>query len=597
LAIGLRGVATQTAWSSATPSPTLNFPAGVAQGDLLLAFFTTNSAHNGAASIVSGSWTWTKIVEVDDGGADSTSSLYWAIAPATPGTSFAFTSVFDATETGMGVIVALTGLFGATSIHKFSGIERTVAAAGLATSTATVQTVDNCLIIQFIGSDPGTGAYSSTPDASPVGTETFDAKESTGGSLAYTYIQRYQQTTAASLALDATMATADEYQVIQVAICEQATVYTETGLAIAAAATVTLSDLERYKDLALAVGAVGVVSVADVEHYRQIGLAVPVSALVTAAAAQHFLDTGLPIPVTGTISGSDAKKYAEQGLQITAVGTVAEADLQHFRDAGLAVSAAGTVSLTDALHALDLGLPVTIVGTASVSDKEHYQDLALAVPAAAVLSAAVAQHYQELGLPITAAVTAALTDVEHYKDTALGVSVAAVVSLASEVFHGSYPQEFVALTAVASTAVTDLQHYLEASLPVSAQAVLAAVDKEHYQDAMQVLIAATLGASDAQHWGEALEALATGQVLLTDAQRYKEVGLLVSAVATIGVVDVKRLARLGLPMVIFTTPPVERTFQAPSVPAFDCSSVERVFLAPKAHRTFDAPAVQRVFGG
>ena len=180
----------------------------------------------------SGAWSWVKLQEVDDSGTDSTSSLLWAIAPANPGASFTFTNVFAATEFGQCVIIAYSGNYSSGSIGGSSGVERTITAGNVATSTAVAPTQNNCLHVQFIGCDPGTGAYSATVDTSPTGVERFDAKSSQADSAAYTYIQEYQQTTAASLALDATMAAADEYQVIQVAFYEALA----AGIATSAAA-------------------------------------------------------------------------------------------------------------------------------------------------------------------------------------------------------------------------------------------------------------------------------------------------------------------------------------------------------------------------
>jgi hypothetical protein len=325
--------------------------------------------------------------------------------------------------------------------------------------------------------------------------------------------------------------------------------YTETGRAVTAVALVTLSDIQRYKDLGLAAAALGIVATSDVEHYRDLGLAVPVAALVTAAEAQHYKDTGLPVAVSGIVSGTDAKKFAETGLSITAVGVVAESDILHAKELGLAVGAAGVVALSDVEHYRDAGLAVTIVGTSSLADVEHYRELALAVPVAGVIAAATAQHYKDLGLAVSAQVQAAITDLEHYKDLALGVTVAAVVSLATEVQHGSTPYEALSLVAVASVAVTDLQHYLEASLPVAAQAVLAGVDREHYADALQVLLAATVTAGEVAHWRDSLQALASGQVTLAEAQHYRETGLLAAAMATVTATETFRALRWGIPVI------------------------------------------------
>jgi hypothetical protein len=102
-----------------------------------------------------------------------------------------------------------------------------------------------------------------------------------------------------------------------------ATVYTETGLAVAASALTALTDLEHYRDAGLGATGVATAAVADLQRYKDLGLAVQAAAVVAAAAdAQHFQDVNLAVPVAGVVSGADAVKYAEVGRPIAAVAVV-----------------------------------------------------------------------------------------------------------------------------------------------------------------------------------------------------------------------------------------------------------------------------------
>ena len=217
MAISQRGAATQS-YFTGTASPVVTAPSGVVAGDLCLVWFVTNTNANCADSAGG----FTRISAEVDVSSDLTVCWYYRIATASE-TSWTFTSVFDATEVGMAVCVAYSATKGFTSglvIHKNSTLTASTSSATSLSGPSVTPTVDNCLILQFAGADPGTGTYAGTPDTSPVGSERYDSKDSNGSNEAYTFIQSYQQTTAGALALDVTGLTSDYYGYGQLAIRE-----------------------------------------------------------------------------------------------------------------------------------------------------------------------------------------------------------------------------------------------------------------------------------------------------------------------------------------------------------------------------------------
>ena len=101
--IALDGTAFGTTFTTATQSPVANLPSGVRAGHLLLAWVVTNT--NSTLSSISG---WTQIGTSVNNGVDSTAHLLYGAGIT--GSSWTFTNLFTATETGLIVITAWSGV-------------------------------------------------------------------------------------------------------------------------------------------------------------------------------------------------------------------------------------------------------------------------------------------------------------------------------------------------------------------------------------------------------------------------------------------------------------------------------------------------------
>ena len=197
----------------ATQSPVVDAPAGILDDDLILIFLVTNTATN-----VSAPAGWSQAgTEIDIGGTDATTALIYKIASG-EGASWTLTNIFPVNSFALSVAIVYRSVDTVTPIHK---VDQAAAVAATSLSGPSVTpTLDNCMIVQFGGCDPGASAYSMTPDASPVATERFDSK--IDGNNFYAFIQEYLQAAAAAIALDATALTSDDYGYHQIAIAPSA---------------------------------------------------------------------------------------------------------------------------------------------------------------------------------------------------------------------------------------------------------------------------------------------------------------------------------------------------------------------------------------
>lgn len=183
--------------TTATRSPVINKPAGVVEGDVMLMFLVTNSTTTVAAGPIAG---WEKVLDWN-ASTDATTTLWWKVATGSNGASWTMTNIFSATQRCDAVVIVYSGTEQTAPIHKSASASTT----GTSISGPSITpTVNNCMIVQFAGTDPTTASYTATPDASPVATERHDAKNSGGGSYEYICIQEYLQATRAAIALDYT---------------------------------------------------------------------------------------------------------------------------------------------------------------------------------------------------------------------------------------------------------------------------------------------------------------------------------------------------------------------------------------------------------
>lgn len=197
---------------------TATMPAGVTDGDLVLILIITNSPHTLNSG---GEWTtsagWAQIGSTASSATDHSTSLIYKVASSF-GATVTLTNLFDTTtEYGRAVAAAYYSQASVSPIN--TSAQADAGSTDTVSGPSVTPTVDNCLIIQFVGADPSS-SMTGTPDGSPVATERYDGGDA--GNNAYGYIQEYQQTTAAALALDVVFSTSDRFTSHQVALAPAA---------------------------------------------------------------------------------------------------------------------------------------------------------------------------------------------------------------------------------------------------------------------------------------------------------------------------------------------------------------------------------------
>lgn len=158
---------------SGSASPTTSVPAGVADNDILLAFFTTDTVHDTTGTPPTG---WTKIGE-GDVGADSSTSVFWKRAASEPA-SYAWTSIFAASETGIAIMLAYQGCFATGDPQDAAAVFGTESSTPWDTG-AIVTVTDNALCVGAFGADPNSDPYTFAWDAGI--TERIDSDTSPTG--------------------------------------------------------------------------------------------------------------------------------------------------------------------------------------------------------------------------------------------------------------------------------------------------------------------------------------------------------------------------------------------------------------------------------
>lgn len=196
--------------SFTSAAPTCNAPAGVADGDLLLMCVATTSVHT-IANTPTG---WTSL-GTQDGGTDTSGSLFWRVASSEPG-SYTFNdpgNLLSASDTGKIAIIAYSGVDNASPINQSDKIGRTGVSSVF--SPTITPSVNDCMIVYIAATDPPGGGQSFTADISPAATERL---EEYNGVAAGIYIQEYLQGTAAAVQLDAQASASDDFGVFIVAL-------------------------------------------------------------------------------------------------------------------------------------------------------------------------------------------------------------------------------------------------------------------------------------------------------------------------------------------------------------------------------------------
>ena len=211
MTIAIRGVATETDITVATRSPAVTKPTGVVDGDLMLMFIVTNTAANFASPVVG----WTIIgAEVD--AASCSTALYYKVASG-EGATWTMTNLTAQTEVSDIIVIAYSGVKTGAPINAQG--TQTETTGTTVSGPSCDPTVNDCMIVQFAGTDPGTGAFAGTADTSPAATERWDAKNAAADNAEYIYIQEWLSAgTHAAIALDITGLTSAGYGHHQVAL-------------------------------------------------------------------------------------------------------------------------------------------------------------------------------------------------------------------------------------------------------------------------------------------------------------------------------------------------------------------------------------------
>jgi hypothetical protein len=87
------------------------------------------------------------------------------------------------------------------------------------------------MIVAFFGADSLTTKLPISPGSSPAATERTEVELSAGGRFFSTYVEEYQQATAAVVSLSITAAAADVWMMQTVALKPSGIVHNKTGLA------------------------------------------------------------------------------------------------------------------------------------------------------------------------------------------------------------------------------------------------------------------------------------------------------------------------------------------------------------------------------
>jgi hypothetical protein len=144
---------TNSAAFASSQSPTVLYPP-VAANDILVVVFITNTPHN-ASGTPPGSFALK--AEHDEGTGDTSTSIFWVRCSGSEPTSEAWTTIFDAAESGGAFAFAIRGC--KTSGSPFD-TDDTVESGADSTAqdiTGITTSVNNVLVVGIIGVDPPAG--------------------------------------------------------------------------------------------------------------------------------------------------------------------------------------------------------------------------------------------------------------------------------------------------------------------------------------------------------------------------------------------------------------------------------------------------------
>jgi hypothetical protein len=177
--------------SSVTSSANLIFssgPAGVEDGDLLVFWVSTNTAHT-VNSAPSG---WTQIGSTQDHGTDTSMSAFYRVASSEP-SSYTFTSYFPGSEAYAALMLAYSNVDPSVPLDGVTPVQEVSSNTATAPSISITTVSDNSIVLFLLGCDPGVDPLSfaaSTPSGSVA------RATSQNGGLAWVGVIEYLQETA-----------------------------------------------------------------------------------------------------------------------------------------------------------------------------------------------------------------------------------------------------------------------------------------------------------------------------------------------------------------------------------------------------------------
>ena len=181
-------------------SPTVNAPAGLQDGDLIIVAICTGTTAN-LDNVLAG---WTGLTEQDDGGLDSSLIVLYKIA-SSEGASWTFTDVLDGSENVHACALAYSGVDQTTPLDVASVAGSIANCSGDDTAEIT-PTSANSMVVSITSADY-TSTLTGTVDASPACTERYD--DENDGSNLWIYVQDHLQSAAVAEAHTITPSSTD----------------------------------------------------------------------------------------------------------------------------------------------------------------------------------------------------------------------------------------------------------------------------------------------------------------------------------------------------------------------------------------------------
>jgi hypothetical protein len=160
--------------SSSTTLSVSTAPAGVADGDFLVLFASTNATHTlGAGGPTAAGWT--QIGSTQTHGTDTSMSCWYKIAASEP-SSYSFATTFTANMAQSYLIAAYSGVDGTTPLDGVAPVQENSQNTETAPAITIVPATNGAMILFLLGSDPGVDPVVFAADT-PVGSTARDTQQ------------------------------------------------------------------------------------------------------------------------------------------------------------------------------------------------------------------------------------------------------------------------------------------------------------------------------------------------------------------------------------------------------------------------------------